>query len=99
MTKKEYGLFSLSILSDVKHDNIVSYKQMGSSRLYSDAFQRNERIATKANTINEIKVAIRFIKPGEVVSKMSRRFFIFCTKNKIFCTNFPKRKGCLSGVL
>ena len=31
-------------------------------------------------------------KRGDVVSKMSRRFFVFCTKNKMFCTDFRANK-------
>ena len=31
-------------------------------------------------------------KRGDVISKMSRRFFIFCTKNKMFCTDFRANK-------
>ena len=33
-----------------------------------------------------------FGKRGEVTLKMSRRFFVFCTKNKMFCTNFRANK-------
>ena len=98
MTKKEYGLFSLSILSDVKHDNIVISKWEAAD--YTQMlFKGMKDLQQEQIQLNRIKTTIRFIKSGEVVSKMSRRFFIFCTKNKIFCTNFPKRKGCLSGIL
>ena len=40
--------------------------------------------------LNRIKTTIRFIKSGEVVSKMSRRFLFFVQKIKSFVQNFKK---------
>ena len=90
--------FSLSVLPHAKNGYIVINK-WGTADYTQMLFKGMKGLQQEQIQLNRIKTTIRFIKSGEVVSKMSRRFFIFCTKNKIFCTNFPKRKGCLSGVL